>query len=148
MPDTSSVIPRMESGQHVGELKVRVGVRGLETNFGNAKRTPDGSRPITMPHTVDDQTTPGGRTTKKPDSLAHHVDRYRVGLKCLRHDRLLIPHYRLMLWQAVDQPFEVVIARPLAQIRPTEFTLPAESTAQLCIRCLEALRGASIWIAD
>jgi len=57
------MIPGMESSQHVGQLKVGVGVRRLEANFGNAKRTPDGRRPITMPHPVDDQTTSGGRNT-------------------------------------------------------------------------------------
>ena len=33
MADTSSVIPGMESSEHVGELKVGVGVRGLEADF-------------------------------------------------------------------------------------------------------------------
>ena len=71
----------MESSEHVSELKMGIGVRGLEADFGNAKRTPDGRSPITMPHPIDDQTTPGGRTTKEPDSFAHHVDRDRVRLK-------------------------------------------------------------------
>ena len=74
-----------------------VGVRGLEADFGNAKRTPDGRRPITMPYTVDDQTTPGGRTTKEPDCFAHHLNRRRIRLKCLRYGCLLIPNNRVML---------------------------------------------------
>ena len=127
--DTSSMIPGMESCQHIGQLKVGVGVRGFEADFGNAKRTPDGRRPITMPHPVDDQTTPGGRTTKEPDCFAHHVDRNRVMLKCLRHNCFLIPNNRVMLRQVIDQSLEVVIARPLAQLGPTEFTLPAKPFA-------------------
>ena len=104
----------MESCQHVGELKVGVGVRGFEADFGNAKRTPDGRRPITMPHPVDDQTTPGGRITKKPDSLAHHINRSRVRLNCLRRDSFFVPNNRVMLRQVIDQPLEVVITSPLA----------------------------------
>ena len=95
--DTSSVIPGMESSQHVGQLKVGVGVRGFEADFGNAKRTPDGRSPITMPHPVDDQTTPGGRTTKTSDCFAHHLDCNRIRLKCLRYGCLLIPNNRVML---------------------------------------------------
>jgi hypothetical protein len=68
------MIPGMESSQHVSELKVRIGMRRLKTDLRNAKRSPDSIRPIAMPHPVDDQTTPGGRTTKKPDGFAHHPD--------------------------------------------------------------------------
>jgi len=123
------MIPGMESSQHVGQLKVGVGVRRLEANFGNAKRTPDGRRPITMPHPVDDQTTPGGRTTKKPDCFAHHLDRSRIRLKGLRHDCLLIPNNHVMLRQVVEQTLQVGIARPLAQLGPTEFIPPSKPFA-------------------
>jgi hypothetical protein len=104
----------MKTSQHIGQLKVGVGVGRLEADFGNAKRTPNGSSPITMPHPVDDQTTPSGRTTKKPDSFAHHLDRSRVRLNCLRRDSFFVPDNRVMLRQVIDQPLEVVITSPLA----------------------------------
>jgi hypothetical protein len=93
-----------------------------------------------MPDPVDDQTTPGGRITKKPDSLAHHINRSRVRLNCLRRNSFFIPNNRVMLRQVIDQTLEVVITSPLAQLGPTEFTLPSKSFAQLRISSLKFLR--------
>ncbi len=130
----------MKSCQHVGELQMGIGVRRFEAHFGNPKRTPDGHRPITMPDSVDDQSTSGARTTKNPDSLAHHINRSRFRLNCLRRDGFLIPNNRVMLRQVVDQSLEVIISSPLAQLGPTEFAPPGKSFAQQRIRSLKFLR--------
>jgi hypothetical protein len=93
-----------------------------------------------MPDSVDDQTTSGARITKNPDSLAHHINRSRVRLNCLRRDSFFVPNNRVMLRQVIDQTLEVVITSPLAQLGPTEFALPGKSFAQLRISSLKFLR--------
>ena len=138
----------MESSQHVGELKMGVGVRGFEADFRDADRAPDSRSPITMPHPVDDQTTPSEGPTKQPDRFAHHIDFNRVPLKGIRALDHLVPDNRIMLRQAIDQTLEVAIARPLTQFGPMEFALPTKPSAQLGIRSLEILRRSSIRITD
>ena len=57
-------VPGVKTGQHIGQLEVRIRMGSLVADIGEPEYTSCQGRAIAMPHPIDDKPTAGGGSSE------------------------------------------------------------------------------------